>query len=289
MYSMTGYGRGEAADAEKSVSVEISSVNRKQLEIGISLPRDWQSLERRIAEKLRAGVQRGKISVSVQARAVRSSPPRWDAQAVSAKLAELRELSRANGIAFEPDARLLFNIACSTAHEENAPTDEALWAFLEPALDAAVEKFVAMRRTEGEALARDLADRIDNLDAYLGEIKTFAPQVVERYREQLFTRLRNADLDLDLNDERVLKEVSIFADKADIAEEITRLDSHFAQMRTCLNAAEPVGRKMDFLCQEINREFNTIGSKASCLDITKRVLEAKNELERLREQVQNVE
>jgi len=287
---MTGYGRGESADKTRGIAVEISGVNRKQLEIFVSLPREWQSAERRIAEALRARVQRGKVSVSVSVRALGPcAEAAWDAAAVAAKLAELGALAQANGIPFQPDARLLLDIATLTAHTEETPADEALWVLLKPAVEAAIESFLRMRAAEGAALARDLADRIDMLDSYLGEIKAFAPAVVERYRETLFTRLRSAGLELDLNDERVLKEISLFADRADIAEEITRLDSHFSQFRAALSAEEPAGRKMDFLCQEINREFNTIGSKASSIDITKRVLSAKNELERLREQVQNIE
>lgn len=290
MYSMTGYGRGESADKMRSVAVDMSGVNRKQLEIFVSLPREWQSLERLVVELVRAHIQRGKVSINVNTRNLTGAASSgWDAVAIASKLAELRQLCEANHIAFAADTQTVLSLAENTRPAEDIPQEDALWALLKPAVDTALKNFIAMRAAEGQALARDLSERIDTLDKTLSLIKAQAPDVVGRYREQLFTRLRTSGLELDLNDERVLKEISLFADRSDVAEEITRLDSHFAQFRAAIAAAEPVGRKMDFLCQEINREFNTIGSKASSLDITKAVIDAKNELERLREQVQNIE
>ncbi len=286
---MTGYGRGEAADATHTLSLEISGVNRKQLEVVCSLPREWQSLERRIVEAVRARVSRGRVSLNAQLRASENAELQWDKAAVATRLNELKTLCEANAVPFEPTPALVLKIATTSASAQQTPQDDALWAFLQPALESALAAFTAMRKTEGDALKADIAARAQALESLLAQIKQHAPQVVTRYREQLFTRLKTGGLELDLNDERVLKEISLFADRCDIAEETTRLESHFTQLRACLSATEPVGRKLDFLCQEINREFNTIGSKASFLEITKAVLEAKNELERLREQVQNVE
>ncbi|MDP4880050.1 MAG: YicC family protein, partial [Opitutales bacterium] len=167
------------------------------------------------------------------------------------------------------------------------------WSVIEESIKAAFDQALtdihSMRTAEGDALKKDLLERIDALDQLSTEIETHAAGAVGKYKDALLERLKQLELDLDPSDERVLKELAIFADRCDVSEEMTRLKSHFKQFREFLAAEEATGRKMDFLCQEIHREFNTTGSKSSQIEITRAVIEGKNSLERIREQVQNVE
>ena len=158
-----------------------------------------------------------------------------------------------------------------------------------PALKAAISNLVEMRTREGDDLKQDTLDRLDTLETESSSIESHSPSVITRYRENLHRRLKESGLELDLSDERVLKEVGIFAERCDISEEVTRLRSHFAKFREYLDSSAPVGRSLDFLCQEINREFNTIGSKANDATLAQHVVTAKTELEKIREQIQNVE
>jgi len=153
----------------------------------------------------------------------------------------------------------------------------------------ALGQLVAMRQAEGKALKEDLEQRLENIGVALQAIRSGMGDTVPRYRELLLQRLSQASLEIDLSDERVLKEIALFADKCDISEETTRLDSHLVQFRECLQEGSPVGRKLEFILQEVNREFNTIGSKANNIEISRHVIEAKNEIERIREQIQNIE
>jgi uncharacterized protein (TIGR00255 family) len=163
------------------------------------------------------------------------------------------------------------------------------WGLIEPALEAALTQFFEMRAREGEQLANDLRTRISTLCSLRQEIGELAPQRPQRYRQVLLKRLADAGLELDLNDERVQREIGLFADRCDISEELTRLDAHFVAFSEFFESSDPVGRPLDFLCQELNREFNTIGSKASDAEIAQKVVSAKTELEKIREQVQNIE
>lgn len=293
MRSMTGFGRGAALAGAWQVAVEAAGVNRRNLEVTASLPREWSGAERLVAERVRAHAARGKVHVTVTlSRATGpAAPAEWafDTEAAGRFLDRLGEFARAQGVAFIPDQATM--LAAASAHRVTpelpplADAEEALATALEDALAA----FRATREAEGAALAADLAARAARLAQWTGEIEALAQGAVPAYRDALLARLRQLNLDLDPGDERVLKELAFFADKADVAEEITRLRSHLAQFAAELGAAEPVGRKLEFLLQELLREFNTVGSKTTLLEVTKRVLEAKNELERLREQVQNVE
>jgi len=166
---------------------------------------------------------------------------------------------------------------------------EAAWLAIEPALEEALAQVLETRAAEGSDLAKDLSTRLDILEQLKNTIAELAPARPQHYRETLFKRLRDAGLDLNLDDERVIREIGLFADRCDISEETTRLDSHIRRFREYLEGSEPAGRPLDFLCQEIHREFNTIGSKASDADIAQNVVAAKTELEKSREQVQNIE
>lgn len=288
--SMTGYGRAVAEGEGVQVVVEIASVNRKNLDLALSLPKEWQRLEPDVGEAVRRRVQRGRINIAVTGEAPGGGEAAlFNAVEVERSLRELQELSERHGIPFEPDLNFLFNVASSTRSRPAVAEAGQVAPTLREALEQALDEMVAMRASEGNALGQDLAERGGRLATALGRIRETVTGVVPDYREALLKRLRQSGLEFALDDERVLKEIAIFADRCDISEELTRLESHLAQFQDFLEAPDPVGRKLEFLLQEIGREFNTIGSKAGDSAISRLVIECKNELERIREQVLNVE
>jgi len=296
MKSMTGYGRGQTSDDGYDVTVEVSSVNRKALDVSVSLPKEWSMLERPVLERVRAALARGSVRVAVQIdRRSKAGEFTIDEASVHKTLDKLGELARSRGIRSSMDYETLLRVILMQRDESSSGKrdEEIVNALVQSALDQAIQAFIAMREKEGAALGKDLLDRNEKLQGIVTVIKGSAQGTVPAYRDALLQRLKQLGLELNLDDERLLKELAFFADRADVAEEITRLGSHLAQFRTTIEAAmkgdEPVGRKLEFLIQEINREFNTIGSKANNLEITRAVLDAKNEVERLREQVLNLE
>jgi uncharacterized protein (TIGR00255 family) len=290
MQSMTGFGRGESRNEHLEITVEVSSVNRKSLEVGVSLPREWQSMERDLSEAVRGCALRGKVSVYVQVRRVgQGAGLDWDDEKVLATVRRLESFAHEHGMTIVPDGDLLLRVINSLDTGSELPEAEAAKPLVMEALTPALEGFAAMRASEGETLKKDLLERIAFLEQQVEKMRATAAEVVPTYREQLFARLQKAGLELELDDERVLKEIALFADRADIAEELTRLSSHLEQFRATMEEEGAIGRKMDFLCQEIHREVNTSGSKANQLELTRLVIDCKNELERIREQAQNVE
>ncbi len=281
---MTGFGRATAALGSASVVVQVNSVNRKSLDLSMRLPEAWAALESKIADEVRKVAARGKVHVQVGLEAAAG-----DEAKVGAALERLRALADSQGVDFAPDARLLWEMANDRRSAVEPELDEAVETAVLDAAESALREFAAMRAKEGEALLIDFLTRLGNLKTHVAAVAERAPQVPPTYRELLFKRLREADLDLDLSDERVLKEVALFADRCDIAEELTRLRSHLHQLEGLLRAEGEIGRKGEFILQEIGREIHTIGSKANDLEISKRVIELKNELERVREQMANVE
>jgi uncharacterized protein (TIGR00255 family) len=296
MKSMTGYGRGEASGDNHEVVVELSSVNRKALDVSVSLPREWATLERVVVDRVRAGIARGAIRVVVQISAVSAAASLdVDDAAVHATLDKLAELARARGVrnaALDFDT-LLRVVLLHREEGRSGRQEEVVRALVLSALEQAVVGFVSMREREEQATCSDLLQRNARLAELVSGIRVHSANSVGAYRDALLARLRQLGLEINLDDERFLRELAFFADRVDVAEELTRLDSHLAQFRATIELArssdEPVGRKLEFLIQEINREFNTIGSKANNIEVTRRVLDAKNEVERQREQVQNVE
>jgi len=290
MKSMTGYGRAIGSVEALQVAVEVSSVNRKNLDVAVSLPREWQRLDPEVGEIVRGEVQRGRVNVSIAAESPSAGEGAlFDESVVAAGLRELEAISAKVGLSFQPDTRLLFEIATAARNKSALPDAEKVAASIVEILKEALREMIAMRSREGGVLRTDLAARRDQLMAWLGEIRSASAGVVADYRETLIKRLRQTGLEFTLEDERVLKEIAIFADRCDITEELTRLESHFSQFSEFLTTNEPIGRKMEFLLQEIGREFNTIGSKANDSAISRLVIDCKNEIERIREQVQNVE
>jgi uncharacterized protein (TIGR00255 family) len=290
---MTGYGRAGFNFGEETWEVEVGSVNRRGLEVSVSGQSEWSGeLEVLVNELVREVIMRGKISVAVRFSMGGGGVFAWDSEAVGASIRQLREQAAALGISFVPDSAVFLRLAELFRSQRFRPpslSDASVRKTLVDAVRAALASLVQMRVSEGDVLTRDLIARLSVLESLLARIAFVAEGVVPQYRELLLARLRQAGFTLELADERVLKEVALFADRCDISEEVTRLGSHFAQFRALLAEEREVGRNLDFLCQEINREMNTVGSKANNLEITRCVIDGKNELERIREQVQNVE
>lgn len=291
MHSMTGFGRGSATADEGTATVEIACVNRKQAEVVVQSAREFTELEPKIRKAVLNTISRGRIQVSIQFERPLgdAAPVRVDLRLVGALESAFESISAHTGRNVAPDASDFLRTPGIIRIDDGGVSAEAAWGVIEKALEVAIGQVLDMRKNEGDDLARDLSDRLDLLEKTATAIAALAPGRPERYREQLFKRLRDTGLELDLNDERLLRELSVFADRCDVSEEITRLDSHFRKFREYMAGAEPAGRPLDFLCQEIHREFNTIGSKAADAGIAQHVVEAKTELEKIREQVQNVE
>ena len=291
MHSMTGFGRGTAVTDAWRATVEAGSVNRKQAEVVVQAPRELAELEARIRKAVQAVVSRGRVQITINLERAGDAATslQVDAPLARAFHQAFVELSQLVGSTVEPTAADylrqpgLMNFGLGIIDPGEA------WAAIEPALTDALAALAAMRETEGGHLREDFLARLETLAGFARRIAADAPARPVRQRELLMKRLRDSGLDIDPNDDRVVKELALFADRCDVSEELTRLDSHFAKFREYLDAAEPPGRALDFLCQELFREFNTIGSKANDAGIAHVIVEAKTELEKIREQVQNVE
>ncbi len=286
---MTGYGRATASLGKLTLTVQINSVNRRGLDLSLKLPDEWQTFESSVGEAVRKVALRGKVHVEVEVTGKSTVTADWDQAAVATTLEQLALLAQARGIKFSPTSELLWQIANAQRTSAKLPADEATAKLLEETLGEALRGFAAMRAREGEALLVDFMGRFEKLQSAVTTIAQRAPLVPVAYRDLLLQRLRQLELTLDITDERVLKEVALFADRCDVTEEITRLRSHFTQFIELLRAAGEVGRKAEFILQEIGREIHTIGSKANDLAVSRQVIEFKNELERVREQMANVE
>ena len=288
---MTGFGRGSSATEQWHANVEIGSVNRKQAEVVVLVPRELSELEGRIRKAVLGVASRGRIQVAITIERAQgtSAAIRVDAALAHAFHDAFIELGKTVGHPLLPTASDYLRqpgIVSLGGLEIDA---EQAWLAIEPALNDALAGLVAMRKSEGEHLKADFLARLGTLVSFTEKIAADAPQRLSRQRDLLGKRLRDAGLDLDPSDERVVKELALFADRCDVSEELTRLDSHFTKFREYLEAFEPPGRALDFLCQELFREFNTIGSKANDAGIAQTIVEAKTEVEKIREQVQNVE
>ncbi len=291
MRSMTGYGRGQSLFSGSKFIVELNSVNRKQSDVVVTLPRELSELEPRVRDLINASVSRGRLNVVVAAHHGPTSTQKLALDTALARsyhdamLALQEELGTPGEITIETVLRApgVLRIA-----DEQMPAD-AVWPHVEEALTKALSELVAMREQEGQHLAKDLIGRLKLVRDAVGKIQELQPNVVTRHRQSLHERIKRAGVEIELDDERLIKEVIFFADKSDITEELTRLESHFAQFADHLQRKEPVGRTLDFMGQEISREFNTLGAKANDVEISQLVVICKAEMEKIREQIQNIE
>jgi uncharacterized protein (TIGR00255 family) len=291
MRSMTGYGRGQSVRNGSKFTVELNSVNRKQSDVVVTLPRELAELEPRVRDVINAEVTRGRLNVVI---ACHHSGQGAEAPALDAKLARsyykaMRELQAELGAGGEVGIETILRAPGVLRAADAAPEPEDAWPLVEAALGTALGDLVKMREREGKNLAKDLIKRLKIVRTAVREIRKLQPAVVQRYRQTLHDRVQRAGVDLPLDDDRLVKEIIFFADKSDITEELTRLDSHFAQFAHHLRKDEAVGRTLEFMSQEIGREFNTLGAKANDVQISQLVVACKSEMEKIREQIQNIE
>ena len=293
MESMTGHGRGNASAGGWRFNVECGSVNRKGIEIAVALPKPLSSLEAKVREEAQRSVSRGRINITVT---LESSSSRSDAQSVIDRPAARRALKELQEIRDElllPGdislELLLRSPGVLKAASEEVPVPEELWPALQTALAQALERMTAMRRREGGHLVTDLIKRVKLLEAASKAIRSRVPAVLRQRRDHLKARLEEIGLPLPVNDPALARELAFMAERSDITEELTRLESHFVQFREALAGSDPAGRTLDYLAQEMFREINTLGNKAGDADISRRVVQSKAELDRIREQVANLE
>jgi uncharacterized protein (TIGR00255 family) len=293
MKSMTGYGRGECLREGFKVTVELSSVNRKQAEIYAALPRELEMLEAPMRDAINRQVARGRVTARVVLHAgdgKLSARMHLNTPLAKAYARELSHLAKELKLSGDVTLDQLVRAPGVFQTDEELVEAQKIWPAVEKALKQGLAALVKMREREGAHLAKDLTARIGTMRESAEKIQAQAPATAENYRRQLIERIKSAGLEnIAPDDERLLKEIVLFADRSDISEELTRLQSHFQQFEDCRKSKEPVGRTLDFLAQEMNREVNTIGSKANDALIAREVVTLKAELEKFREQAQNVE
>ena len=291
IHSMTGFGRSTHHSPLYHATVELSSVNRKQAELAFSASRDLSSLEPRIRQYALQCISRGRLQVTLHVTRVvtDTGPLDVDLGMVRALEEAYRKISLETGREVLPGASDFLRVPGIIRLQESALDVEQAWEVIEPALFEAMAHFQEARRQEGQALLQDFLQRLQVLEKTLREIESAADGRAEKQAEALRKRLAELDCPVSAGDERVCKEIALFADRCDVSEEITRLQCHLKKFHQYLEESEAPGRALDFLCQEIHREFNTIGSKAMDSTIAQAVVLAKTELEKIREQVQNIE
>jgi uncharacterized protein (TIGR00255 family) len=289
--SMTGYGKGEAASTTVALTVEIRSVNHRYSDIGVKAPRSLLPLEGEIRKRVGERLRRGKIDVFVtqESLANAASLPTLNRPLADAYMALFEQMREGYALEGGVPLALLATQKDVLILRESEAGEEDVRGTLFGALDRAVGALERMRLAEGEAIRADMEVRLVVLEELLTGIEARAPQVPREWQAKLQERLSRLGRDADCDPQRLAQEIAIFADRCDISEELVRFRSHLVQFRGLLEAPEPVGRQMDFLVQELNREANTMGSKSNDADLTRQVVALKAELEKVREQVQNVE
>lgn len=291
LLSMTGYGSAKGSVEGQEITVELKSVNNRYLDCSVRLPRNFLFAEDTVKQAVSAGVSRGKVDVFVSAQASQDS---GTVVSVNEELARgyrdaVARIAETLGLESGLNAFSLARFPDVLAVERRELDKDKAAAALSEITAKAVEEFNAMREREGERLRRDMLGKLETIEGLVSVVEERSPQTVKEYRERLEARLRDILADRSLDEQRVITEAAIFADRTAVDEETVRLRSHIAQFRTMLEEGSPIGRKMDFLVQEFNRESNTIGSKCSDASLAKVVVDLKSEIEKIREQLQNVE
>jgi len=289
--SMTGFGRGETRDEGRGFRVEIKSVNHRYSDIFVKIPRQVAFLEDKIRELTGKALSRGKVDVFItyEDMGEDSKSVFYDEALAKTYIEALHSLKDRFQLEDDISVSLIAKLPDVLRVEKVEEDEEKIWMLLKPALENALESLVKMRENEGKELKNNLMARVECIEKVLHRISLRAPEVVVEYKQKLENRIKDILEQQTIDENRLAMEVAFFADRCSIDEEITRLGSHLSQMKDTLNMDQPVGRKLDFLVQEMNREINTIGSKANDLQITKDVVEVKSEVEKMREQIQNIE
>lgn len=290
--SMTGFGRGTFSDNGKEFTVEIKTVNHRYIDFYIKLPRQIGYLEERVREVASKSLFRGKVDIfiSFEDRSDDSRSVTLDESLASAYIQAVEKLKEKYSLKDDLSISLISRFPDVLRIEKNEDDEEHLWSVLKNALDMAIASLIQMREKEGNELRNSLLQKADYMESIISDITKRSPQVVTEYKQKLENRIKELLNQQTVDENRIAMEVAIFADRCGIDEELVRLGSHLTQLRDILNIKkQPIGRKLDFLVQEINREINTIGSKSNDIIITKNVLELKGETEKIREQIQNME
>ena len=280
---MTGYGRASLPIEDLSVSLEIASVNKRHLEIFVSAPKEWQKFEYDATKMAKSILERGRVRISI------STVKNTEQEKKQEDLNWLESFMIKKKQPFNITSELILQLSSNHKYEPELPGLDKVSKELEQALSLACEELVKMRETEGAAIKADLTERIDRVAALVIEMKKSSDGMVSEHREKLLERLRQSGLSIDENDDRIIKEIALFAEKSDTSEEITRLGSHLEQMKETFELKGSIGRKIEFLLQEISRELNTFCSKSARIESTKIALEARTEIEKMREQSLNIE
>ncbi|MDO4961116.1 MAG: YicC/YloC family endoribonuclease [Eubacteriales bacterium] len=291
--SMTGFGRSEIITDEYRVLVEIKSVNHRYLDLSIKMPRKFNVFEARLRKLLKSYIERGKTDVYITYEDYTESGRKliYNNDLAAEYINYMNMMAGNFGIRNDIGASVLSRLPEVITMEETTEDDDRIWEILEPAVSKAAENFCEERDREGKHLQKDLLGKLDAMDGYVKEIEEFSPSVVEAYRTRLYEKIKEtlADSDLTADEGRIVTEVTIFADKVCTDEEMVRLKSHILAMKKKLTAGGSCGRELDFIAQEMNREANTTLSKANDLKIADTAIALKTEIEKIREQVQNIE
>lgn len=290
--SMTGYGRGEAIKGSYRIKVEIKAVNHRYNDISVRMPRHISYLEESIKKMIKEKISRGKVDLYLNLEYVDESAVQVKVDIPLAKSYKSALENLVLELNLEDKVRLnnLLSISEMIKTERKELDEDLIWDCIKEAMDIALSSMLDMREKEGIELKSDIILKLENIEAYLEHIILRSPFIVKEYRDKLKERISDLiDKDITLDEDKINSEVAFFADKSSIDEEIVRLNSHIKQFYSILEEQDPIGRKLDFLIQELNREINTIGSKANDVEISKYIVELKAELEKVREQIQNIE
>lgn len=288
---MTGYGRAQKILSGRDILVEIRSVNHRYYEYSSRIPRAYSYIDEKLKALLKTSVSRGKVEVSVTINNIEAKESEISINKAVAEgyVNALRSVSDELGLKDDLVLSKLIKLPEIFVVQKAPDNQEQIWADIAEVADEALSKFVEMRSTEGEKLKNDIIAKADFILGMVAQVEELSPQTVENYRNRLYQKLSEILENKDIDEQRILTESAVFAEKIAVDEETVRLKSHISQLKNMFDSDDPVGRKLDFIVQEMNREVNTIGSKAQDLNITKIVVEMKAEIEKIREQIQNIE
>ena len=290
--SMTSFGRSSSEEGQKRIfTVEMKSVNNRYLDINIRMPKALISLEEEVRKMISTSLSRGKVDVFINLKnySQNEGMPKVDLKLAEEYLNCLKEIEESFGLKNDVSVMQVARFPEVITMVQEEEKVEELFEELKPLISSSIEMMINMRIVEGEKLREDILDKVDTIESLVKEIEKVADTVPKAYKAKLEERLSELLNGADIDQNRLATEVCIFADKATVDEEITRLGSHISQIRKTLSLSEPIGRKLDFIIQEMNRETNTIGSKSSDIHMTNIVIDIKNLIEKIREQVQNIE
>lgn len=288
---MTGFGREHKVIDGREYLVEIRSVNSRYYEFTAKLPRQYMYLEEKLKTLLKEKISRGKVEVSLSVYNIKSKETAVTVNdlVVENYVTAMREAGEKFGLKDDLSLNSIFKMTDAFNVVRADVDEEEIWLAVKETAEGALDKFVKMRETEGEKMKADILEKLSNIEAMIEKVCEYSPETVKAYRERLMAKMTEILENKQIDEQRILLEAGIFAEKIAVDEETVRLKSHFEQFRKMLDTEELVGRKLDFLVQELNRETNTIGSKAQDLRITRIVVDVKSEIEKIREQIQNIE